>query len=290
MTAAVAPAASPRVAFWRDVRAKDGKVADGADVAALAVELATTLLRSPDPKLRDGVATDVLEFWIRRDGRLDAAALRTLTARLYEGLRVGVGQAGDDSVYGRTFSALVLSMVAARDVAAPFMTDAELSSMVTNAAWYASSEVDLRGHDARGGWAHAAAHTADWLRWLAAHPALGAPRSQAVLDAVVALTVRRHGTIFAYGEDGRLAQTVLQLWKSSTLDAAAMDAMTSDFFTKLFAPLLEAPGPEFDAAQFAAQRNARNLLFTLFVQLSLGESSTPHATSALATLRALLAG
>src|SRR4051794_38816444 len=77
------PAAAPvdaRVTFWREIRARDGPPPEGADVPKLALELATPLLRSPDPSLRDGVATDVLEFWIRRDARLDPAALRTLTA------------------------------------------------------------------------------------------------------------------------------------------------------------------------------------------------------------------
>jgi hypothetical protein len=135
--------ANPRVAFRRDVRAQDGKPPPGADVPALALELASTWLRSPDPKLRDGVATDVLEFWIRRDERLDAAAL------------------------------------------------------------------------------------------------------------------------------GGLVRT---------------------FLTQVFAPLLESPAAEFDLAQFAAPRNRRNLLFTLFVQLSMAEDPTPNQTATLVALRELLGG
>jgi hypothetical protein len=278
---------SPRLAFWRDVRARNGALSgtDAPHVAELAVELATTLLRSEDPELRDGVATDVLEFWIRRDRTLDVAGLRVLTDRLYEGLRVGIGRAGDDSVYGRSFSALILSMVASRDAKEPFLTDRELTTMVTTAAWYAGAEVDLRGHDARGGWAHAAAHTADWLRALGAHGALGPARSKTVLDAVTALTVRRHGMIFAYGEDGRLAQSVLAV--------LALRGVSDDLFAAwladIAAPLMEPAGKQFDPGLFAAQRNSRNLLFTLFVQLSMLKEPNPTESAALTSLKALLA-
>src|SRR6185295_8815033 len=105
----------------------------------------------------------------------------------------------------------------------------------------------------RHGWAHAGAHTADWLRQLAAHPALGPERANLVLDAVLSLTVRRHGMIFAYGEDGRLAQAVLQVLHVQHVPDAAFAA----WLARIAAPLLEQPaGGSFDAALFAAQRNA----------------------------------
>lgn len=280
------PTANPRIAFWRDVRARNGALSetDRPHVVALAVELATTLLRSDDPTLRDGVATDVLELWIRRDRTLDAAGMRVLMGRLYEGLRVGIGRVGDDSVYGRSFSALVLSMIAARDLKEPFLTDAELTTMATTAAWYAGAELDLRGHDAVHGWAHAAAHTADWLRALGAHAALGPARAKMVLQAVAALTVRRHGMIFAYGEDGRLAQSVLAVVHGG----AVADDVFAAWLKDLAAPLLEPAKPEYDQALFAAQRNSRNLLFTLFVQLSMLKEPTAAEGAALGSLRALL--
>ena len=156
--------------------------------------------------------------------------------------------------------------------------------MVTTAAWYAGAEADLRGHDTVHGWAHAAAHTADWLRAVGAHAALGAVRSKTVLDAVAALTVRRHGMIFAYGEDGRLAQSVL-----AVLHAGAVgDDVYAQWLKDIAAPLLERSKSDFDPALFAAQRNARNLLFTLFVQLSMLKEPTATEVAALASLRALL--
>ena len=273
-----------RLAYWRDIRAHDDAPPAGADVAALAREL-VGLLDSTDPEVRDGLATDVLERWIRRDARLDPAQLRELTPLLYRRLFAGLGAREADSVFGRSFSALVLSMVAARDVATPFLSDAELTEMVAAAGRYAEAEQDLRGYVPGRGWAHAGAHTADWLKWIARHPQLGPDRARTVLDAVLALTVRRHGTILAYGEDGRLAQPVLELLRLGHLDAAGFAA----WMPRLAAPLFEDGGKKFDPALFAAQRNSRNLLFTLFVALSMEKAPSPAQSAALAALHALIA-
>jgi hypothetical protein len=287
------PAASPassaqlpaaRLAFWRDAHDHDTAPAE-ADLTALTGEL-TGMLRSPDPEVRDKLAIDMFERWIGRGARLGPDRLRPLIAALYDGLHAGIGARGDDRVFGRSFSALVLSMIAARDVATPFLGDDELTAMVTTAAWYAASEVDLRGYVDGPGWAHAAAHTADWLYRIAAHPSLGPARAETVLAAVLSLTVRRHGEILHYGEDGRLAQPVLQLLRLSHIDGPAFAA----WLTRLTAPLTAAEPPAFDRALFAAQRNARNLIVTLFTALSVEASPNPAQTAALAALHKTITG
>ena len=71
------------------------------------------------------------------------------------------------------------------------------------ATTYAEREADYRGHLGAAGWAHAAAHTADLLKFLARNPRVS--DVDAILDAVVAVTIRRHGHNFHHGEDGRVA-------------------------------------------------------------------------------------
>jgi hypothetical protein len=273
-----------RLAFWRDVRAHDDAPPAGADVAALAREL-VGYLGATDPDVRDGLATDVLERWIRKDARLSAEELRSLTATLYDGLAVGIGATNGDGVFGRSFSALILSMVAARDLATPFLRDEELTKMLDTAAWYAGAEADLRGHVDRLGWAHAAAHTADWLKFIARHPSLGAARSATVLTAVLSLTVRRHGALLHHGEDSRLAQPVLELLRTQQIDAAAFET----WIGKLVEPLLAKSAAAWDPALYAAQRNARNLLFTLYVLLSVEASPNPTQSAAIAILHKTIA-
>ena len=287
-----APAAAPtapagptaeRLAFWKDLHARGDAPPPGADLAALTREL-VGFLGSPDPGLRDGIAYEVLAAWIGKPGLLPPAILRELREALLARLRERPAAVGDDSVYGRSFSALVLAEVARRDVASPGLSDAELGAMVEAARAYAAAETDLRGRDDVRGWAHAAAHTADWLKLLARNPRLGRARGQLVLDAILDLTVRRHGFVLHDGEDGRLAQPVLELLRHGHVDRA----MFAAFVDKLLAPLRVQLGATWDGGLYAAQRNARNLAFTLFVQLSLEEKPAPAITQALAALGAAM--
>jgi hypothetical protein len=284
LAAGPAQPANPRLAFWRDLHAHNTPPA-AAELPALVDEL-VGMLRSPDPEIRDQIAYDMFERWIGRDARLGPPLLRSLIASLYDGLHAGIGSRGDDRVFGRSFSALVLSMIAARDVATPFLGDDELTGMVTTAAWYATTELDLRGYVDGPGWAHAAAHTADWLYQISAHPSLGPARADTVLTAVLSLTVRRHGEILHYGEDGRLAQPVLELLRRSVIAGPVFSA----WLARLAVPLAAPQPAAFDRALFAAQRNARNLIFTLFVALSVEASPNAAQSAALVALRKTITG
>ena len=287
--AAATPAAnSPtaeRLAFWKDVHARGDAPPAGADVAALTIEL-LGYLRSPDPDVRDRLAYEVLAAWIGRPGLLPPATAREMTSILLARLRERPAAVGDDTVFGRSFAALVLAEIAARDIEKPTMSEEELTAMVAAARAYAAAETDLRGRVEGRGWAHAAAHTADWLRALSRNPRLGRRRGQLVLDAILDLTIRRHGFVLFDGEDGRLAQPVLDLLRRRHIDTAAFAAWVD----KLIAPLRIPFGREFDLGLYAAQRNARNLAFTLFVQLSLEPKPTRAITDALAALSAALRG
>jgi hypothetical protein len=276
------PAAdAPRVAFWSEVKSKDHAVPPGADPATLVPEL-EVWLGSPDPVRRDELALEVLAAWIVDKKVLAAPALRALAARRMAALAAPHDPA-PEAVFGRSFSALTLSFIVARDLATPFLTPDEVRAQLAAAATYARTEADLRGHAGAQGWAHAAAHTGDWLRRLARHPALGTAEAPVVLGAVADLVVRRHGHNLHHGEDGRLAEPVLALARRDLVDAAMLAPWTE----RLLAPFHEKGAH--DPARYAAQRNARNLLFTLFVMLSLEEKPTAGTAATLAAVRAAIA-
>ena len=86
------------------------------------------LLFSTDPVLRDEVAYSAAERWILRDKRVDAGELRQLLERWSRNLENGLGEAGTDRVFGRSFSALCLSLIAAADLQSPFLAPAEVRS------------------------------------------------------------------------------------------------------------------------------------------------------------------
>lgn len=250
--------------------------------AAARVPTLEAMLTATDPAVRDGLGYELLARWLQADGALDAATVRGLRDRLVA--RTAGPIVAGDAVFARSFAALVLSVITAREVAAPTWTAAELDAQVTAAAAYAARETDLRGFTGASGWAHAAAHTADWMKFLARHPALTAAQAATLLDGVTALVARGHGVRLSHGEDERLAATVRAVARRDLLDDAALDR----WLTAVAAPLAAGWPEPFDPALYANQRNARDLLVSCFVALSFDDS--PGAARAMARLNAAMRG
>jgi len=92
--------------------------------------------------------------------------------------------------------------------------------LLRQALAYLRDEKDVRGFDARKGWIHSAAHTADLLAALAEHPFFSKQDQSAVLDAITQ-RLATAGEVFTYGEQDRLANVVSRI---VTRDDAAFDA------------------------------------------------------------------
>jgi hypothetical protein len=267
---------------WKAIAATADKAPPpGASAASLVPEL-LAYLASPDPVRRDGIAFEVLARWLDAKTLADAE-VRELARRLLEDLAGPLD--APDGVLRRSFSALVLAEVVRRDRKAPLLSDDERRAILRAAVAYAARETDLRGHTGAKGWAHAAAHTADLLARLAGLPAFTDADRALILDAVASFVVRRHGQILAYGEDGRLATSVVAAARAG-LPEQALDA----WLAALKAPLVERGSAAFDAGLFAAQRNVRNLLFTLYVHGATAASPSPGERVLFEKVRALLAG
>jgi hypothetical protein len=276
-----------RISRLRAIQADGGAVAGGANVLSLAQELAT-LLADPDPEVRDGLAFELLYTWIQQQRVLDAQALKVLAESITPALHVPRAEGDhlretDPCVYGRSFAALALSLIAARDVEEAFFSAQELHANVVNATRYAAEEFDFRGHTEQG-WAHAAAHLADWLAALARNPRLTSEDAQSLLTAVGRLVLRPHGFVLHHGEDGRLTQPVAILLQRDALSATFVEAWLQEFVQ----PFRESMSADPTQALYARQRNARNMLFTLFVTLSLEKQPSAAAQSALAAVRTVL--
>jgi hypothetical protein len=247
------------------------------------------LLTSPDPAERDGIAYELLAAWLMADpaagapvATLDDAAVSGLRDRLVARTAGAIEPQPGDAVFARSFAALGLSVVAAREVERGVWTPAELDAQIAAAAAYAARETDLRGYTGATGWAHAPAHTADWLKFLARHPKLTAAQARTVLDALAGLVTRRHGARFHHGEDERLAAAARAVLRRGLLDDAAVDA----WLARAGEPLAAGWPDPFDPVLYAAQRNARDLLVSVFVALSFEDA--PPAAVALARVRAFM--
>ena len=181
------------------------------------------LFASRDPELRDGVGYETVVAWVYRERKVSDAALATATGRWREHLRCGLGSAGDDRVFLRSFSALALSVAAAADLKQPWRDKAAFDADLDAALSYLAAEKDLRGWVEGAGWAHAVAHTADWLKFLARSPHLTPAQGARILDGIAA---KLEGTTepLVRGEPERLAATAASLARRQDVDLATLSA------------------------------------------------------------------
>src|SRR3954453_5042719 len=101
-------------AFWKSIKEHDFQPPAGASVPDLAREL-SSMLGSRDRELRDETAYDTLTSWIYKKHLIDGPLLLELEAHWMGNLARDVGSTSGCAVLLRRFSALMLSIVAARD-------------------------------------------------------------------------------------------------------------------------------------------------------------------------------
>ena len=272
-----APQAAPRdAASWRALAESKFVVPEGASAGVL-LEEASVLLGSPDPTLRDGVGYAAAAEWVVRRKVVEPAELRKLLGLWTGNLKVSVGEVGNDGVLLRSFSALHLSLLAARDLDTPYLEPAELTGLLDAALGYLAAERDLRAYDPQKGWIHATAHTADLVKFLARNPRLSRADAARVLPAIGA-KLREAGEVFAWGEDERLASAALAVVRRKDFDPAWLSAW-QDGLVASGEGLWEAPA--LDVRRFAAVQNAKHVLARLHVLLSV----VPEPPAAVADAR-----
>ena len=181
--AAPADAATHPPEFWRAIAKAGFAPPAGSDVPALTIEL-FELFASPDPELRDQIGYSTFAAWVYQKKLLDATAIRPVTAGLVKNLTADIGSIGTDAVFRRSFSALALSVVAARANVDPILDEAGFRELLDAALRYLDSERDVRGYDATKGWVHSAAHTADLIKFLARNRFLAVADQTRILDGV----------------------------------------------------------------------------------------------------------
>jgi hypothetical protein len=266
--------------------AKGGFVVPSGRTAADMLTEMNQLLGSNDPVLRDDVAYSAAERWILRDRRLSPSELRGLLQLWITNLADGLGGAGDDRVFKRSFSALSLSLIAAAELAAPFLEPAETQAFFDRMLDYFQRERDLRGFDPVHGWMHTVAHTSDALKFLARNPKLPAGSDLRLLAAVRA-KIDSHDAVFTWGENDRMALALQSAVRRPDADAAALSAWTEGWVAAH--KELWANGPQVDPRRFARVENAAQVMRSLGAALAMEAAPTPSGEAARTTLLAALA-
>jgi hypothetical protein len=200
--------------FWEQVLANGLKVPSGRTLTELTTEL-TTMLGSPDPRTRDGIAYPTLATWVAQGVYDDL--LQGLGDGMASGLDVGLGEDGTDTVFRRSFSALVLAACVQRDNLMRLVGIDTLLGWGDRLAGWFVRERDLRGFVPGKGWAHAVAHGADAVGALAESPTIGRLELTVLLDVLgdrLLAPTRYH---LVHGEPDRLAHATMRLLRRDLL-------------------------------------------------------------------------
>lgn len=182
---------------------------------------ATRCLGDPDPTMRDGIAFEALQHYMR-ERLLSTETLAALNADLQAKLT-----APDPQGYQRPFAALVLAEVARTDRVDPWMSEAQRAQLIAAAISYIRGITDYRGFSPGQGYRHAVAHSADLMLQLVLHPAVGKNDLIRIRDAIGSqLAPTDH--YYIYGESERLARPILYMSTRDVFDEADWTAWFSE--------------------------------------------------------------
>ncbi|MBM7661809.1 hypothetical protein JOC85_002616 [Bacillus mesophilus] len=95
-----------------------------------------------------------------------------------------IGQKENDSVFTRSFSALVIVLVLKKDRQKRFLSDEMLKQAIEDSIKYLKLEEDIRGYVVEKGWAHSIAHGADLLKEAISHPNFNIKLSSKCLETI----------------------------------------------------------------------------------------------------------
>jgi hypothetical protein len=259
--------------FWQQVLESDMAVPDDRPLNELTAEL-VTMLGSINPVERDETAYPVLATWIN-EGVYDDL-LVSFGDSIAQGLVVGLGKSLDDTVFRRSFSALVLAECVRRDnVARVLPVDVVLNWAERAIGWF-TREQDLRGWVPGKGWAHTVAHGADLIGVLASSRHLQSLHLGVLLDVIAERVVAATPSVLVDGEDDRLALAGLTIVHRNLVDTDQLDEWVATMARALTRPrghLTDHTWPT------PAAKNTSAFLRALHVHLAIGIAPAHNAAA-----------
>jgi hypothetical protein len=253
--------------FWEQVVADGLKVPQDRPLVEMTEDL-TRMLGDPDPEVRDGIAFPTMATWI--DEGVYDDLLVGLGDGMCHGLDIGLGEVDTDTVFRRSFSALILTECIDRTTTAALGgPNVVLRWGDKIMSWY-SRERDLRGFVPGKGWAHAIAHGADALGALARSPVLGRLELTVILDVVADRLLLPTEAFFVCGEVDRLAFATMHLLRRNVLGIDVLEPWVA----RLAAGAVGRGSVEHNPYLVAG--NVQGYLRSLHLQLSLGTVSSGH--------------
>ena len=265
--------------FWEQVVADGLRVPPDRSLVEMTEDL-TRMLGDADPDVRDGIAFPTMATWID-DGVYDDL-LVGLGDGMCHGLDIGLGLAEDDTVFRRSFSALILTECIDRSTAAGLVGPDAVMRWGDRLMSWLNRERDLRGYVPRKGWAHAIAHGADALGALARSPYLGRLELTVILDVIADRLLSPTEAFFVCGEDDRLAFATMHLLRRNILDLDVLEPWVA----RLAAGANSRGGVSRNP--FHVTGNVQGYLRSLHLQLALGTDHPAVRTDLMLVLMAHL--
>jgi hypothetical protein len=253
--------------FWEQVVADGLKVPDDRPLVEMTEDL-TRMLGDPDPDVRDGIAFPTMATWI--DEGVYDDLLVGLGDGMCHGLDIGLGEVDTDTVFRRSFSALILTECIDRTTIAGLGgPNVVLRWGDKIMSWY-SREQDLRGFVPGKGWAHAVAHGADALGALARSTVLGRLELTVILDVIADRLLMPTEAFFVCGENDRLAFATMHLLRRNVLGIDVLEPWVA----RLAAGAVGRGSV--DNNPYLVAGNVQGYLRSLHLQLSLNTVSSGH--------------
>jgi Protein of unknown function (DUF2785) len=213
--------------FWKTIQNNNYAIPTDQTPTSLTAEL-LTYLGSTDPELRDQIAYNTFANFLKRD-YYSLEEIEIYIAALLANLEIGIGETETDSVFRRSFSALLLAEIIHNDNKVPRLKKPVIKTVLEKGLWYLDAEKDPRGYVQKKGWAHALAHTADLLLVLAKSLNTRKSEHQRILNAIREKLTGSSNWVYLYGEDDRLTRAVLEILRRDTLSETFLKKWLTSF-------------------------------------------------------------
>lgn len=255
-------------AFWRQIMVNNYELPEEESLVELTAEL-LDYLGSPDPELRDTFAYSILARWLVSYRYHTHEQLHEMVQILQANMRSDIGEQGTDSVFLRSYSALILSLVMYRDDRENFLDPLEVTTLMKHAISYLVEEQDLRAWIPGKGWGNAVSNAADLLKFLVHNDALAGAELEAVLGGIADKLVQPTQVTFQHDEDDRLAKTVMAIINRDELIAFNLIDWVKQFDDWKSE---HDPSPAYDPVYNANYQNIKHFLRALLLHLTLAPS------------------
>ncbi|MFZ5351577.1 MAG: DUF2785 domain-containing protein [Bacillota bacterium] len=214
-----------------------------------------------DFELRDRLIYLTLMHWIEDKGYFNSEELCSLlnTILSEDFMFFNIGSEGDDSVFKRSFSVLLINPIVCVHLNEAFLAESLVLKTKDCLIRYLHEEKDLRGYDNVKGWAHAIAHAADGLNVLLVCDGITEDHCKEVLKAIES-KVFEGKSLLGAEEDERLVNVIYYSIMENGL-------LSSSYICSWLERLSKVIDIEDRITRYIARVNAKNIARSLYYRM-----------------------